>query len=137
MPVTRNKTERPHGASLQPNIGFRYVMYRIGGRLGTVGVSSYTSAFALAETYVFVKQSLGPIFCVSLTGALFIPKLQSNFAEFLNKNYLARLWILSSPTCVRLRYGHHKIHLETFLGSVASPDLRRHTSRFCYADLPT
>ena len=101
------------------------------------GVSSYTSAYALAETYVFVKQSLGPIFCVSLTGALFIPKLQSNFAEFLNKNYLARLWILSSPTCVRLRYGHHKIHLETFLGSVASPDLRRHTSRFCYADLPT
>ena len=27
------------------------------------GISPYTSAFALAETYVFVKQSLGPIMC--------------------------------------------------------------------------
>ena len=49
-----------------------------------------------------------------------IPKLRGQFAEFLNKNYLARLWILSSPTCVRLRYGHHKMLLEAFLGSVAS-----------------
>ena len=39
MPVTRNKTERPHGASLQFNIGFRYFMYRIGGRLGNCGAS--------------------------------------------------------------------------------------------------
>ena len=30
------------------------------------GVSPYTSPYGLAETYVFVKQSLGPIFCVSL-----------------------------------------------------------------------
>ena len=82
------------------------------------GVSSYTSAFALAETYVFVKQSLGPIFCASISRVPFIPKLQGHFAEFLNKNYLARLWILSSPTCVRLRYGHHKVLLEAFLGSV-------------------
>ncbi len=27
------------------------------------GISPYTSAFALAETYVFVKQSPGPILC--------------------------------------------------------------------------
>ena len=27
------------------------------------GISPYTSAYALAETYVFVKQSLGPILC--------------------------------------------------------------------------
>jgi hypothetical protein len=27
------------------------------------GISPYTSAYALAETYVFVKQSLGPIMC--------------------------------------------------------------------------
>ena len=32
MPVTRGKTERPHGASLQLDIGFRYSIYRIGGR---------------------------------------------------------------------------------------------------------
>ena len=33
------------------------------------GVSPYTSPYGLAETYVFVKQSLGPIFCVSLYGS--------------------------------------------------------------------
>jgi hypothetical protein len=27
------------------------------------GISPYTSAYALAETYVFVKQSLEPIYC--------------------------------------------------------------------------
>ena len=33
IPVTCDRTERPHGALLQPDIGFRYVMYSIGGRL--------------------------------------------------------------------------------------------------------
>ena len=32
-------------------------------------------------------------------GALLLPKLRSHFAEFLNKGSLARLRILSSPTC--------------------------------------
>ena len=31
--VTRDWTERPRGASLQPDIEFWYLMYRIGGRL--------------------------------------------------------------------------------------------------------
>ena len=31
--VTRNRTERPHGALLQFDIGIRCDMYRIGGRL--------------------------------------------------------------------------------------------------------
>ena len=31
------------------------------------GVSPYTSAFAFAETYVFVKQSVEPLFCNLLT----------------------------------------------------------------------
>ena len=35
MQVTRDQTERPHGASLQLNIDIGYVMYRIGGRLGS------------------------------------------------------------------------------------------------------
>ena len=34
MPITRDKTERPHGALLQLDTEFRYVLYRIGGRLG-------------------------------------------------------------------------------------------------------
>ena len=34
------------------------------------------------------------------TGALLIPKLRSNFAEFLNEGYLDHLSILYLPTCV-------------------------------------
>ena len=33
MPVTRSRTERPHGALLQLDIEFRHCTYRIGGRL--------------------------------------------------------------------------------------------------------
>ena len=32
--------------------------------------------------------------------ALLIPKLRSQFAEFLNQRYLERLRLLASPTCV-------------------------------------
>ena len=49
---------------------------------------------------MFLLNSRLGLFSASPFGAPFIPKLQGNFAEFLNKNYLARLWILSSPTCV-------------------------------------
>ena len=35
------------------------------------GVSPYTSPYGLAETYVFVKQSLGPIFCVFFRSPLY------------------------------------------------------------------
>src|SRR3712207_6950089 len=38
------------------------------------GVSSYTSSCDLAETYVFGKQSLGPILCGPIAGAPLIPK---------------------------------------------------------------
>ena len=68
------------------------------------GVSPYTSPYGLAETCVFGKQSPGPAPCgprplhvqdVSPPGALFIPKLQSYFAEFLNKGYLDHLRVLT------------------------------------------
>ena len=49
-----------------------------------------------------------------------LPKLRGHFAEFLNKGSLARLRILSLPTCVGLRYGHQCSSLEAFLGSVGS-----------------
>ena len=35
-----------------------------------------------------------------------LPKLRGQFAEFLNNASLAHLRILSSSTCVGLRYGH-------------------------------
>ena len=48
-----------------------------------------------------------------------IPKLRGNFAEFLNESSLERLRILSSSTCVGLRYGHPIYSLEAFLGKCA------------------
>ena len=70
------------------------------------GVSPYTSAFAFAETCVFAKQSPGPFHCGHISVAPLLPKLRGHFAEFLNNSSLARLRILSSSTCVGLRYGH-------------------------------
>ena len=70
------------------------------------GVSPYTSAFALAETCVFGKQLPGPLHCGLLSQAPLLPKLRGYFAEFLNNSSLAHLRILSSSTCVGLRYGH-------------------------------
>ena len=70
------------------------------------GVSPYTSSFDLAETCVFGKQSLGPFHCGPLSRAPLLPKLQGNFAEFLNNLSPVGLRILSSSTCVGLRYGH-------------------------------
>ena len=54
------------------------------------GVSPYTSSFDLAETCVFGKQSLGPFHCGLSRGAPSPVGLR----------------ILSSSTCVGLRYGH-------------------------------
>ena len=87
-------------------------------------------SYDLAETCVFSKQSLGPLRCdlrqlhmrdVSPIEALFIPKLQSNFAEFLNESSLERLRILSSSTCVGLRYGHPINSLRGFSSQVRWP----------------
>ena len=49
-----------------------------------------------------------------------LPKLRGHFAEFLNKGSPDRLRILSSPTCVGLRYGRPKGSLAAFLASVNS-----------------
>ena len=71
------------------------------------GVSSYTSSYDLAETCVFAKQLPGPILCgLCFHEAPLIPKLRGNFAEFLNNPSPVGLRILSSTTCVGLRYGH-------------------------------
>ena len=77
------------------------------------GVSSYTSSFDLAQTCVFGKQLLGPILCGSISGAPLLPKLRGHFAEFLDNASSAGLRILSSSTCVGLRYGH-ALHNSSF-----------------------
>ena len=69
------------------------------------GVSPYTSPFGFAETCVFDKQSPGPFHCDHLSVAPLIPKLRGQYAEFLNNPSPVGLRILSSSTCVGLRYG--------------------------------
>ena len=49
---------------------------------------------------------LEPILCGPLSWAPLIPKLRGHFAEFLNNASPAGLRILSSSTCVGLRYGY-------------------------------
>ena len=53
-----------------------------------------------------------------LIEALLIPKLRSQFAEFLNQSSLKRLSILYLSTCVGLEYGRYNHSLEVFLGSM-------------------
>ena len=46
-----------------------------------------------------------------------LPKLRGHLAEFLGHDSLEHLRILSSPTCVGLRYGLYEIYLvKLFLG---------------------
>ena len=78
----------------------------------------------------------------SLEEATLFPKLQVYFAEFLGRDSLEHLRILSLTTCVGLRYGLlYNKRLEDFLGSLfrntihSSEDLRyyhlRHFVRIC------
>ena len=78
------------------------------------GVSPYTSPFGFAETYVFVKQSPGPFHCGLLSQAPLLPKLRGQYAEFLNNPSPVGLRILSSSTCVGLRYGRLRYTLCLF-----------------------
>jgi hypothetical protein len=97
------------------------------------GISPYTSACAFAETCVFGKQSPGPLRCDPLTlpaacaltlhGALLLPKLRSQLAEFLNEGSPVHLSMLYRPTCVGLRYGHSTFWLEAFPGSSGATHL--------------
>ena len=49
---------------------------------------------------------LGPLLCGPLARAPLLPKLRGHFAEFLDNASPAGLRILSSSTCVGLRYGY-------------------------------
>ncbi len=56
--------------------------------------------------HFFATPSRSDSFTLTLRRAPLLPKLRGQFAEFLNRGSLARLRILSSPTCGGLRYGH-------------------------------
>ena len=55
---------------------------------------------------MFLLNSRLGLFSAATFVAPLLPKLRGHFAEFLNKGSPVRLRILSSPTCVGLRYGH-------------------------------
>ena len=74
-----------------------------------------------------------PILCGLLAQAPLLPKLRGHFAEFLNNASPAGLRILSSSTCVGLRYGY-SILLSGFsrqLESCASLLIVRYASHLC------
>ena len=82
---------------------------------------------------------LEPILCGLLSQAPLLPKLRGHFAEFLNNASPVGLRILSSSTCVGLRYGYgmiysgfswHMAHMLPYFISV------RVTSSYCHTDLP-
>ena len=73
------------------------------------GVRPNTSSYEFAESCVFTKQSPPPILChlfqVALKKVPFIPKLQGQFAEFLQRSSLKRLSLFDLSTCVGFGYG--------------------------------
>ena len=77
---------------------------------------------------MFLLNSRLGLFSATTFVAPLFPKLRGHFAEFLNKGYLAHLRILSSPTCVGLRYGYLVSFLAVFLASV---DLAASILVFC------
>jgi hypothetical protein len=79
------------------------------------GVSPYTSAFAFAETCVFVKQSPGPVRCgpralpayaVHAQGQSFSRSYGLRLPSSLTRVISIALGYSSPPTSVGLRYGH-------------------------------
>ena len=83
---------------------------------------------------------LEPFHCGLISQAPLLPKLRGHFAEFLNNASPAGLRILSSSTCVGLRYGYirnnssfswHMAHALPYFRSVYF------TSSDCEADLPS
>ena len=110
------------------------------------GVSPYTSPFGFAETCVFVKQSPGPFHCDLLKQAPLLPKLRGQYAEFLNNPSPVGLRILSSSTCVGLRYGRSRytshlfsplcprtslLYFSPFRPSLPFPGIRFHMVSVC------
>ena len=77
-----------------------------------------------AESCVFDKQSLKPIYCGPQkrepSGAPLIANVRGHFAEFLNHHSPERLSLLDSPTCVSFSTVNVLQLLEAFLGHPSS-----------------
>ena len=90
---------------------------------------------------MFLLNSCLGHFSAAACAALLLPKLRSNFAEFLNNTSPAGLRILSSSTCVGLRYGPllHDSGFSRQEGAAASllHFAPHHAFVLCRADFPT
>src|SRR5436309_7485856 len=112
------------------------------------GVSPYTSTCVFAETCVFGKQSLEPIYCGPLTplrkarkllGHPFFRRYGVMLPSSLTEVGSFTLGVFPRPTGVGVRYGQSCIWLEAFLGSIGVDDFcelspagyRRHASVTC------
>ena len=93
----------------------------------------YTSACAFAETCVFGKQSLEPIFCdllipVHHTQKLlrfpFFQRYGVNLPSSLTEVRSLTLGDFPLPTCVGLRYGQTHFSLAAFLDGLGSDNFR-------------
>jgi hypothetical protein len=71
-------------------------------------VSGLILHLSILQSHVFLLNSRLGLFTAAsllLEEAPLLPKLQGHFAEFLSHDSLEHLRILSSTTCVGLRYG--------------------------------
>src|SRR5581483_805361 len=115
------------------------------------GVSPYTSAFALAETCVFGKQSVGPISCSLLIPGRsdqkllrppFFQRYGVNLPSSLTEGRSFTSSVFTLPTSVGLRYGRRRFWIEAFLGGLGTDDFRTLASArptchaLCDRDLP-
>jgi hypothetical protein len=98
------------------------------------GVSPYTSACAFAETCVFGKQSLEPIYCGPLTplhdakkllGHPFFRRYGVMLPSSLTEVRSFTWGDFPLPTSVGVRYGQNNVWLEAFLGGLGASDFRR------------
>ncbi len=97
------------------------------------GVSPYTSTFVFAETCVFGKQSLEPIFCDPLVhpcmkdkllGHPFFQRYGVNLPSSLTEAHSFTWGEFSQPTGGGLRYGRSTVWLAAFLGDLGTGDFR-------------
>jgi hypothetical protein len=97
------------------------------------GVSPYTATFVFAETCVFGKQSLEPIYCGPLTllfktakllGHPFFRRYGVILPSSLTEVRSCTLGVFPRPTGVGVRYGQSQISLAAFLGGLGRSDFR-------------
>ena len=90
------------------------------------------STFVLAETCVFGKQSLEPMYCgllalplrVTLLRHPFFQRYGVNLPSSLTEAHSFTLGEFSQPTSVGVRYGRSALWVAAFLGGVGAGDFR-------------